>query len=137
MDKILNFLLFGLCLVLFCGLVFVVLVFVISWFVFSLVLLLGVSFGWDKVNYVCVFVVLMVSGWFVGLCLLWCMLLFGFFVYGGVIELIQMQLLFCEGDWLDLLVDVVGLGIGSGIVVILWYVWGMVQVFVDILVVVN
>ncbi|MDY0743749.1 VanZ family protein [Paucibacter sp. R3-3] len=113
MNKLLNSALFGTRLAPLRALVFVALVIVISWLAFSPAPPPGASLGWDKANHASAFAALMVSGRLAWPRLSWRTLIIGLLAYGGAIELIQTQLPPREGDWLDLLADTVGLGLGT------------------------
>ena len=113
MKKLPHSALFGTRLAPVRALVFVALVLVISWLAFSPAPPRGASLGWDKANHASAFAALMVSGRLAWPRLPWRALALGLLAYGGAIELIQTQLPPREGDWLDLLADAVGLGLGT------------------------
>ncbi|HSW19464.1 MAG TPA: VanZ family protein [Ramlibacter sp.] len=69
------------------------------------------STGWDKVNHALAFAVLAIQG-----CLCWRAhaprVLSGLLAYGALIEALQSLTPARSAEWLDLLADMVGLGLG-------------------------
>jgi len=119
MKRLLHSALYGSPLAPLRAFVFVALVVVISWLAFSPAPPPGASLGWDKANHASAFAALMVTGRLAGPRLSWRVLALGLLAYGGAIELIQTQLPPREGDWLDLLADAVGLGLGTAVAIAL------------------
>lgn len=90
---------------------FLVLLAVISWLALSPAPPRTMDLGWDKANHLCAFATLLV-----GARLVWprrlLAVVIGLLAYGGLIELLQLNVPGRDGDWADLLADALGLGLG-------------------------
>ena len=75
----------------------------------------GISTGWDKANHALAFASLAFSGNFARTRRPWPFLFIALLAYGGVIELLQLNIPNRDGDWHDLLADGVGISIGLAV----------------------
>jgi VanZ family protein len=74
-----------------------------------------VDLGWDKLNHVVAFAAMAVCavlGWR-GSRAAWLAVLLALLVYGGAIELLQLQVPNRSAEWADLGADAIGIGIGA------------------------
>lgn len=74
-----------------------------------------VSLGWDKLNHFAAFMALAWAAWLgfrIAALRQWISLL-GLVVYGAAIELLQLYVPGRSSEWLDLLADAIGIGVGA------------------------
>ena len=90
---------------------FVLLFIAISYLALSPAPPAGISTGWDKANHALAFASLAFSARFAGARRNW-PLFIALLAYGGVIELLQLNIPNRDGDWHDLLADGVGIALG-------------------------
>jgi len=90
---------------------FVFLLMAVAWLALSPVPPVRVSTGWDKTNHLLAFAALLFSGR-----LAWVqrpvLLGLGLLAYGGLIELLQLQIPGRDGEWADLFADACGMALG-------------------------
>jgi len=90
---------------------FAALVIAVAWLALAPRPPVGISTGWDKTNHLLAFAALLCSGR-----LAWArrpaLLALALLAYGGLIELLQLQIPGRDGEWADLLADACGMGLG-------------------------